>query len=54
MVTRVEGRGRMDWEFGNDQHTLTAMSKIDNQQEPSVQHRELCSVLCNNLNGKII
>ena len=29
-------------------------NKIGNQQRPIVQHRELCSVFCNNLNGKRI
>ena len=28
--------------------------KIDNQQGPTVQHRELYSVLCNDLYGKRI
>ena len=28
--------------------------KTDNQPGPTVQHEELCSVLCNNLNGKRI
>ena len=37
-----------------DQHIYSAMFKIDNQQGPPVQHRELCSVFCNNLNGKRI
>ena len=26
--------------------------EMDNQQRPTVQHRELCSILCNNLSGK--
>ena len=26
---------------------------VDNQQGLTVQHRELCSIFCNNLNGKI-
>jgi len=26
--------------------------EMDNQQGPSVQHRELCSVLCTSLDGK--
>ena len=25
---------------------------MDNQQGPTVKHKELCSKLCNNLNGK--
>ena len=35
-------------EFGTDMHTL------NNQQRPTVQHREPCSILCSNLNGKQI
>ena len=27
---------------------------MDNQQGPTVQHKELCSILCNNLNGRRI
>ena len=27
-------------------------NKIDNWQRPSVKHRELCSIFCNNLYGK--
>ena len=37
-----------------DGHVLSAVSKIDNQQGPIAQHRELCSILSNGLNGKII
>ena len=43
-----ERLGVWDW------HVHTAIFKIDNQQGPAVQHRELCSILCNNLNGKRI
>ena len=35
-------------------HVHTAILKIDNQQEPTVYHRELCPIFCNNLNGKRI
>ena len=42
--------------FQLDVHT--AVFKMDNQQGPKVQHRELCSILYNNLkrekNGKVI
>ena len=27
---------------------------MDNQQGPTVQHMELCSVLCGNLDGKAV
>ena len=30
------------------------MHKIDNQAEPTVKHRELCSILCDDLIGKQI
>ena len=33
---------------------LLGIFKINNQQGPPVQHRELCLILCNNLNGKRI
>ena len=36
-----------------DWHIHIAVFKTDNQG-PTVQHRELCSVFCNNLNGKRI
>ena len=35
-----------------DGHAHTAMFKIDNQQGPTVQHRELRSMLCGILDGK--
>ena len=35
----------------NDTHTITVY-KVDNQQGPTVQHRELYSVFCNNPYGK--
>ena len=35
-----------------DQHIHTAIFKMDNQQGPTKQHRELCSVLCGSLNGR--
>ena len=36
-------------EFGI--HVHTAVFKIDNQQGPTVRHRELCSVLRGSLDG---
>ena len=35
-----------------DGHVHTAIFKMDNQQGPTVQHRELCSMLYGSLNGK--
>ena len=37
---------------GWDGHVYTAIVKIDNQQGPTVQHRKLYSMFCNNLAGK--
>ena len=37
-----------------DGHVPTAIFKMDNQQGPTVQPGELCSMLCNNLSGKKI
>ena len=34
-----------------DGHIHTAMFKMDNKQGPTVQHMELCSVLCGSLDG---
>ena len=31
---------------------ITAIFKLDNQQGPTVQHRELCSMLCGSLDGR--
>ena len=48
---KVEERERLrfvDW------HVHTAIFKVDNQQRPAVYHRELCSIYCNDLNGKIV
>ena len=35
-------------------HTHTLLYKLDNQQGPNVQHRELYSIFCNDLYGKRI
>ena len=35
-----------------DQHVYIAVFKMDNQQRPTTQHRELCSVLCGSLGGR--
>ena len=31
---------------------VTAIFKMDNQQGPTIQHRELCSMLCGSLDGR--
>ena len=33
------------------EHAHTAVVKMDNQQGPTVQHRELCAMLCGCLDG---
>ena len=35
-----------------DENIHTTVYKIDRQQGPTVQHVELCSVLCSSLNGR--
>ena len=35
-----------------DGHAHTAISKMDNQQGPTVQPRELCSMFCGSLDGR--
>ena len=37
-----------------DCHVYTGIFKIENQQGPTAQHRELGSIFCKNLNGKRI
>ena len=37
---------------GWDGHVYTAIVKIDNQQGPTVQYRELCSMLYGSLVGR--
>ena len=45
------GRDRLGvWDW----HVHTTIFKIDNQQGPTLLHRECCSIFCNNLNRKII
>ena len=44
-----KGGGRTYLEFGIDIHTLLII-KTDDQHGPTVWHRELCSIFCNNLN----
>ena len=40
------------WEAQMD--TYTALFKVDKQQGIPVEHRELCSMLCGSLRGKIL
>ena len=52
MVTKGEGsRDKLgDWDW----NILTSIYKTDNQQGPTVEHRELYSISCNNLSWKRI
>ena len=50
---RGVGVGRIDWVLEIDIYTWLIF-KIANQQASTVEHRELCSIFCTNLNGKII
>ena len=49
----VAARGR-DNKRVWDGHEHTATFKMDNQQAPTVEHRELCSMLHDSLDGRII
>jgi len=53
MVIRVGWEG---WGEGTvwDQCVHTAIFKMDNQQGPTVWHRELCSMLCGSLDGRAV
>ena len=44
--------GRKDSQGVWGGHIHTAVFKMDNQQGPTAQHRELCSVLCGSLDGR--
>ena len=51
MVATGEGREEgIVRELGIDMYT--AIFKMGNQQGPTVQHRELCSMLCGSLDGR--
>ena len=51
----MEGSGEgIVREFEINMYVHTVIFKIDNQQRSTVQHRELCSMLYNNLSGKSI
>ena len=45
LLGRREGDRLGAW----DGHVNTAMVKLDNQQGPTAQHRECCTIFCNNL-----
>ena len=43
-----EGKRQEVW----DGHVHSAIFKMDNQQGPTVQHRELCSMVCGSLDAR--
>ena len=45
-------KGEWDSQGVQGGHVNTAIFKMDNQQGPTIQYMELCSMLCNNSNGK--
>ena len=51
MDTVGEGERGMNWEIRFDINTLPCVKKIASEREPAVQHRELSSVLCDDLEG---
>ena len=55
MVTKGETlRGRRDKSGAWGEHTHTTIHKTDNQQGPTVQHREIYPIFCDNLYEKRI
>ena len=46
------GDGRCPTEGICTLHVCTAIFKMDNQQRPTVEHGELCSMLCGSLDGR--
>ena len=55
MVARRLGGWRMERRDSQgvwDGHVHTAILKMDDQEGPAVQHRELCSMLCDSLDGR--
>ena len=50
----TERMGRKDSQGVWDGHVHSEIFKVDNQQGPIVQHRELCSMLCGSLDGRTI
>ena len=53
MVAGLEGRdGRRGSSGVWDAHVHTALFKKDNQQGPTVQHREICSMLYSGLDRR--
>ena len=51
MVARGGIVGGRDSQGVWDQHVHTALFRMDGQQGPTLQHRELCPMLCGSLGG---
>ena len=51
MVARGQKMGGRDSQGVWDGHVHTAILKMDNHQGPTVQHIELCSMVCGSLDG---
>ena len=51
-VARGKNEGKRLVRGVQDQHVHIAIFKVDNQQEPTIQHRELCSLLGGSLDGR--
>ena len=54
MVTKWKCQWRDGWvnqEFGISIYMYTTMYKIDNQEGPTIQKKELYLIFCNNLYG---
>ena len=54
MVTQLPSMkplgGRRNWEGRNNKYII--LHKLDDYQEPTVEHREIYSIVCNNLYGE--
>ena len=50
MMDRKGQFGSLGW----DGHVHTAVSKMENQQGPIVEHRKLCSMLCGSLDWRAV
>ena len=48
-----QGAGGREGLGERDQQMQTIICRMDKQQGPTVQHRELYSISCNNFNGKV-
>ena len=47
-----KGGGGPDWKFGTDIYMMPYLKQITNKDLLTGQHRELCSIFCNNPHRK--